>query len=444
MAPIVSVVGGGLAGCEAAWQIARRGLAVVLYEMRPLVMTPAHKTGFLAELVCSNSLGGDLPDRAPGLLKRELALLGSLILACARETAVPAGSALAVDRERFAELVTQRIEAHPLISVVREEVREIPGGVVVVAAGPLASHALSRSIAELTGQGHLYFYDAIAPIVAAESIDMSKAFRAGRYAEGADYINCPMSRDEYDVFVEALVNAEVAPLHGFELEDPRFFEGCLPIEVMARRGHLVLAHGPLSPAGIVDPRTGARPFAVVQLRQDNVAGTLYNMVGFQTNLRYAEQERVFRLIPGLERAQFVRYGQMHRNTFICSPKLLWPTLEMKERPGLFFAGQITGTEGYMASTASGLVAGINAARRAMGLEPLVFPRESMIGALMHYIAHADPASFQPMKPNFGLLPPLETPVRREKRGHALSERAMQALMAFLKEDDTLPLAAAVE
>ncbi|HET89545.1 MAG TPA: methylenetetrahydrofolate--tRNA-(uracil(54)-C(5))-methyltransferase (FADH(2)-oxidizing) TrmFO, partial [Chloroflexi bacterium] len=365
--PVIVVIGGGLAGSEAAWQAAERGVEVALYEMRPGKMTPAHVGDRFAELVCSNSLGSDLPDRAAGLLKNELRALGSLVLACADVTRVPAGGALAVDRELFAAEVTRRVTSHPHVRVIREEVTTVPGGPVVVATGPLTSEPLARSIAALTGEEHLYFYDALAPIVAADSIDMAVAFRASRYDHGdADYINCPMTEAEYGRFVEALVGAERIPLREFEQEEARFFEGCLAVEVMATRGRDTLAFGPLRPVGLTDPRTGARPYAVVQLRQDNRAGTLYNMVGFQTNLRYGEQERVFRLIPGLERAEFVRYGQMHRNTFINAPLLLDATMGFRGQPGLFFAGQITGVEGYVGSVGSGWIAGANAARFVQG------------------------------------------------------------------------------
>ncbi|MBU0702587.1 MAG: methylenetetrahydrofolate--tRNA-(uracil(54)-C(5))-methyltransferase (FADH(2)-oxidizing) TrmFO, partial [Chloroflexi bacterium] len=350
MSAAITVVGGGLAGSEAAWQAAEMGVQVTLYEMRPHKRTPAHVSDRLAELVCSNSLGSDLPDRAGGLLKAELRYLRSLMLDCADRARVPAGGALAVDRELFAAEVTRRVEAHPRIRVVREEVTVIPEGLVVIATGPLTSDALAGDIATLTGQEHLYFYDALAPIVAADSIDTSIAFRASRYGKGeADYINCPMTEGEYVRFVETLVAAERIPLRGFEQEDACFFEGCLAVEVMAARGRDTLAFGPLRPVGLTDPRTGKRPHAVVQLRQDNLAGTLYNLVGFQTNLRYGEQERVFRLIPGLERAEFVRYGQMHRNTFINAPLFLEPTMAFRDRSGLFFAGQITGVEGYVGS-----------------------------------------------------------------------------------------------
>jgi len=428
MSTVITIVGGGLAGSEAAWQAAERGVGVILYEMRPHRKTPAHVSDRLAELVCSNSLGSDLPDRAAGLLKAELRYLHSLVLACADDTRVPAGGALAVDRELFAAEVTRRVEGHPHIRLVRQEVTAIPESPAVIATGPLTSDALAESVASLTGQEHLYFYDALAPIVVADSIDMSVAFRASRYGRGgADYINCPMTEEEYERFVDALVTAERIPVHQFEQEreEARFFEGCLPVEVLAGRGWDALAFGPLRPVGLTDPRTGKWPYAVVQLRQDNLAGTLYNMVGFQTNLRYGEQERVFRLIPGLERAEFVRHGQMHRNTFINAPLLLEPTMGFGSRPGLFFAGQITGVEGYVGSVGSGWVAGVNVARSVLGQEPLVLPRTTMLGALCHYVSHADPARFQPMKANFGLLPPLSPPVRNKReRYQAYAARAM--------------------
>nr|MBC7243720.1 FADH(2)-oxidizing methylenetetrahydrofolate--tRNA-(uracil(54)-C(5))-methyltransferase TrmFO [Chloroflexota bacterium] len=438
----IVVIGGGLAGSEAAWQAAQRGVRVILYEMRPAVMTPAHRTAYLAELVCSNSLGSNLPDRAPGLLKAELRYLRSLILACADENAVPAGGALAVDREGFAQAITAQIEMHPLISIRRTEVQEIPKeGIVVIATGPLTSQLLAEDIARLTGQEHLYFYDAMAPIVTLESIDMSRAFRASRYGRGQDdYINCPMTREEYEHFVDELLKAETIPLREFEREDQHFFEACLPVEVIARRGRNALAFGPLKPVGLIDPRTGRQPYAVVQLRQDNLAGTLYNLVGFQTNLKWSEQKRVFSLIPGLEHAEFVRYGQMHRNTFINSPALLDATMECRQRRGLFFAGQITGTEGYIASTGSGYVAGLNAARLAMGMHLVEFPRTTMLGALCHYVASAEATGFQPMKPNFGLMPPLEGRQRgKRQRYRAYAERAMTALQEFVAMHDVLPL-----
>lgn len=414
------IVGGGLAGCEAAWQAANRGVNVTLFEMRPKRMTPAHVTDRLAELVCSNSLGSNLPDRAAGVLKRELRELGSLILRCADETAVPAGGALAVDRERFADAVTQAITHHPRIALRREEVTAIPQMPAIIASGPLTSDALAADMARLTGQSHLYFYDAVAPIIAADSIDMTIAFRASRQGNdaSADYINCPMSRQEYDAFVEALVSAETIELKVFEREDKQFFEGCLPVEVLARRGHDTLAYGPLRPVGLRDPRTDQRPWAVVQLRQDNLAATLYNLVGFQTNLKWGEQERVFRMVPGLAQAEFERYGMMHRNTFIAAPLLLEPTMQYRHRADLFFAGQITGVEGYIGNAATGAVAGLNAARLLAGESPLVFPQETMIGALCHYITHADPAVFQPMKASFGILPSLTKSIRVKRDRNA--------------------------
>jgi len=423
----LTIVGGGLAGCEAAWQAAQRGLEVTLYEMRPQVMTPAHKTDRLAELVCSNSLGSTRSVRAPGMLKAELTMLGSLILRCAQETRVPAGGALAVGREAFAERVTKAIEAHPRITLVREEVQRIPDGVAVMATGPLTSDAMATEIARLTGESELFFFDAMAPIVTADSIDTRVAFSASRYDRGeADYINCPMTRAQYSAFVAALVEAERIPLADFERNDKRFFEACLPVEVLASRGHDALAYGPLRPVGLVDPLTGKRPYAVVQLRQDNLAGSLYNLVGFQTNLRWPEQKRVFGMIPGLEHAEWVRYGQMHRNTYINSPKVLMATLQLASEPRILFAGQICGTEGYVGSTASGLVAGINAARLVRGQTLIEFPRSTMLGSLLHYVSSSREAIFQPMKPNFGILAPLDPPVRKKlERYDAFAERSMQ-------------------
>jgi len=434
----LTVIGGGLAGSEAAWQAAERGLDVTLYEMRPGQSTPAHQTDQLAELVCSNSLGSALPDRAPGLLKNELRMFGSLILACAAECAVPAGGALAVGREAFSRRVTERIVGHPRIQVVRQEVARVPAaGLTIVASGPLTSAALADDLVRLAGEAQLYFYDAMAPIVMAESIDMSVAFRAARYGRGSDdYINCPLDEQTYRTFVYELVHAERLPLRGFEREDQRFFEACLPIEVLAERGDRALAYGPLRPVGLRDPRTGQRPYAVVQLRQDNLAGTLYNLVGFQTNLRWGEQRRVFGLIPGLERAEWVRYGQMHRNTYLNAPVLLRPTLQWHDRDDLFVAGQISGTEGYVGSTASGLVAGINAARLVAGQEPLRFPPTTMLGALLRYISTPQEAAFQPMKPNMGLLPELVGwRGRKRDRNAAYAERALTDLAAFRAEHD---------
>ena len=434
--PDLMVIGGGLAGSEAAWQAAERGMAVALYEMRPKQTTPAHVTGLLAELVCSNSLGSKLVDRAPGLLKEELRCLGSLVVECADATAVPAGGALAVDREAFAQMVTERIESHPGITLQRQEVTAIPQGLpVVVATGPLTSPDLADHVASMTGSAYLYFYDAMAPIVMAESIDMSVAFRASRYGHGGDegdYINCPMSQSEYDRFVGELVGADTIALREFELEDPRFFEACLPVEVLGRRGQQSLAFGPLKPVGLTDPRTDRRPYAVVQLRQDNHSATLYNLVGFQTNLTWGEQERVFRLVPGLAQAEFVRFGQMHRNTFINSPTLLLSTMQFREREDLFFAGQITGTEGYVGSVASGFVAGLNAARLGSGLNPVSFPSTTMVGALCNYVSNAEPDGFQPMKANFGLFPTLDPPVRKKRERYAAyARRGLADLQRFI-------------
>jgi methylenetetrahydrofolate--tRNA-(uracil-5-)-methyltransferase len=434
MASSIRVIGGGLAGCEAAWQAARRGVEVDLFEMRPDRMTPAHHSDRLAELVCSNSLGSNLPDRAPGLLKHELRRLGSLILRCADEMAVPAGSALAVGREAFAAAVTEAVASHPRIRVVREHVERVPrDGIVVVATGPLTSDPLAEDLAGLLGQEHLAFYDAMAPIVMAESVDMEIAFRQSRYDRGeADYINCPMDQAQYDAFVDALLTAETIPLRDFEREDRRFFEACLPVEVLAARGRQALAYGPLRPIGLRDPRTSRRPYAVVQLRQDNLAGTLYNLVGFQTNLRWGEQRRVFGMIPGLERAEWVRFGQMHRNTYIDAPRTLGPTLAFCGRASLFFAGQLVGTEGYVGSTMSGLMAGLNAARMALGREGLTLPPTSMMGALLRYISTDAGGAFDPVKPNFGLMPPLEPPVRRKRdRYAAYADRALADLEAWI-------------
>jgi methylenetetrahydrofolate--tRNA-(uracil-5-)-methyltransferase len=430
------VIGGGLAGSEAAYQAAQRGLRVQLFEMRPSLQTGAHQTHDLAELVCSNSLGSNLPDRASGVLKNELRILGSMLLECAEAAALPAGGALAVDRELFARLVTKRIENHPNIEIVREEMKEIPNSPAIIASGPLTSPALSRSIAALNSDEHLFFFDAISPIVHADTINMEIAFRASRYGTGqqeeGDYINCPFTREEYYAFVEALLNAERIELRSFEdairsgVKAGHFFEGCLPVEIIAERGIDSLAFGPMRPVGLRDPRTGRRPYAVVQLRQDNLAGSLYNLVGFQTNLKFPEQKRVLRLIPGLQNADFIRYGQMHRNTFIASPELLRPTLQHIERDDLFFAGQITGVEGYMGNIATGLLAGMNAARLHHHEEPIVLPQTTMLGALCHYVTHADLKDFQPMKANFGILPALETTSKfgKRERARAHAERAL--------------------
>ena len=449
MSDLLTVIGGGLAGCEAAWQAAKRGLSVKLYEMRPEISTGAHTTSDLAELVCSNSLGSDLADRAAGVLKNELRRMGSLLLKCAENTAVPAGGALAVDRDLFAGQVTNRITEHPNINIIREEILEIPSDPTIIASGPLTSPGLSRSLQGLSGQEHLYFYDAIAPIVSLESINMGVAFRGSRYQRGekqeGDYINCPMTREEYDNFYNALLNAERIPLKDFEHKlklgvkagAHKHFEGCLPVEVLAERGMEALAFGPMRPVGLRDPRTGKRPYALVQLRQDNVAGTLYNLVGFQTNLKFGEQRRVLRLIPGLENAEFFRYGQMHRNTFINSPELLRPTLQLKDRDDLFFAGQITGVEGYVGNIATGLFAGWNMSRIMGKQRPVIFPNSTMLGALCSYITQARPEDFQPMKANFGILPPLEDGKgrNRRERAKAYAMRSALDLEKFLEEEE---------
>lgn len=451
----LTIIGGGLAGSEAALQAVRRGLRVRLYEMRPATPTGAHLGSDFAELVCSNSLGSNLPDRASGVLKNELRTLGSNLLECAEATAIPAGAALAVDRDAFARMVTQKIENEPNIEVIREEIGEIPATPVIVASGPLTSDRLSKSIAALSGdEEHLFFFDAIAPIVRAESIDMNIAFRASRYDKGeqdeGDYINCPFTREQYYAFVNALKSAERIELRSFEqaiesgVKAGQFFEGCLPVEIIAARGDDALAYGPMRPVGLKDPLTGKRPYAVVQLRQDNLAGSLYNLVGFQTNLKFPEQRRVLRMIPGLEHAEFERYGQMHRNTFIASPKLLRPTLQHITRDDLFFAGQITGVEGYMGNIATGLLAGVNAARLLHDEIPLTLPRETMLGALCHYVTHADMKDFQPMKANFGILPPLETDdgkkVGKRERGRYYADRAQKTLQDFLHPEIRNPAA----
>ncbi len=443
----LTIIGGGLAGSEAAWQAAQMGIAVKLYEMRPKISTGAHQGADLAELICSNSLGSNLPDRASGVLKSELRRLGSLLLDCAEATALPAGAALAVDRELFARNVTERIQNHPLVEVIRMEVTTIPDGPTIIASGPLTAHSLSLALAELSGEEHLYFFDAISPIVSSETINMEVAFRASRYGKGeqaeGDYINCPFTKDEYESFVGALVDAERIELRSFENAIRNgvkagahyFFEGCLPVEIIAERGLDSLAFGPMRPVGLTDPRTGRRPHAVVQLRQDNLAGNLYNLVGFQTNLKFPEQRRVLRLIPGLEHAEFIRYGQMHRNTFLASPKLLRPTLQHVTRDNLFFAGQITGVEGYMGNIATGLLAGLNAARLLKSQTLHTLPTTTMLGALCHYVTHADMADFQPMKANFGILPPLESvgkKLGKRERGEAYAKRALVDLERYLQ------------
>ncbi|MDT8390501.1 MAG: methylenetetrahydrofolate--tRNA-(uracil(54)-C(5))-methyltransferase (FADH(2)-oxidizing) TrmFO [Lentisphaeria bacterium] len=433
------IVGAGLAGSEAAWQVARRGVPCVLYEMRPGKTTPAHQTALFAELVCSNSLGSALPDRATGLLQEEMTRLESLVLTAARATRVEAGGALAVDRGAFAEFITEKIEAHPGITVIREEVTAIPEDrPTVLATGPLTSDTLCQDIIRVTGRETLAFYDAMAPVINADSIDMTICFKASRYDRGdsdeGDYINCPLDKDAYDRLVEALVSADKAPLRDFETDDPNFFEGCLPVEELARRGHRTLAFGPLRPVGLTDPRTDRWPYAVIQLRRDNLAGTLYNMVGFQTNLTYGEQKRVFRLIPGLGNADFFRLGQMHRNTFIKAPALLDSHLRLRSDPGVFIAGQLSGAEGYIGNVATGWLAGVNAARQIQKKSLVTLPLSTMSGALINYLVHSAPEDFQPMKANFGLLPRPDPPVKgkRERYG-VMSARALEALEAVKRE-----------
>lgn len=421
----VTVIGAGLAGSEAAWQIARRGGRVRLVEMRPAKFTPAHHTAQFAELVCSNSLRAAALENAVGLLKEEMRRMASLIMRAAEATQVPAGGALAVDRDGFADFITAALTDHPNVTVERREVTAIPPtGITVIATGPLTSAALAAQLAERTGSEHLYFYDAVAPIVTLESVDLSRAFWGSRYDKGEKaYLNCPLTREEYERFWEELVRAERHPLK--EFEELKVFEGCMPVEEMARRGPETLRYGPLKPVGLVDPHTGRQPYAVVQLRQDNREGTLYNLVGFQTQLKWSEQKRVFGLIPGLENAEFVRYGVMHRNTFIASPKVLLPTWQLRDEPRLFIAGQVTGVEGYVESAASGLVAGVNAARLARGEEPLVLPTFTACGALAHYVTTASLGDFQPMNVNFGLFPPLSERVRdRRERNLALARRSL--------------------
>ncbi len=424
----VSVIGAGLAGCEAAWQLARRGIAVTLYERKPVSFSPAHSSADFAELVCSNSLKAERMDSAAGLLKLEMAALGSLLVPCAQACRVPAGGALAVDREAFSRMVTEKIAAEPRITVRREELDDFPDGPVIVATGPLTADRLAARIAQLCG-GSLHFYDAAAPIVTAASVDLDAAFYASRYERGgeSDYLNCPMNKEEYERFYEALVSAEGAPLHEFDAA-PTVYEGCMPIEIMARRGADTIRFGPLKPVGLRDPRTGHRPWAAVQLRREDAAGTLYNLVGFQTNLKFGEQKRVFGLIPALRHAEFARYGVMHRNTFMDSPRLLTGGFRFRADDRLWFAGQMTGVEGYMESAASGILAGINCARALAGEPEWVLPPETMLGALSRHISASESADFQPMGANFGILPPLPERIRDKKaRYTALAQRALDAL-----------------
>ena len=426
-----TVIGAGLAGCEAAWQLARRGVAVTLIEQKPASMSPAHHSPLFAELVCSNSLRSDRLQNAVGLLKEEMRRLHSLVLAAADQARVPAGGALAVDRAQFSGYITNALRAHPLIEVVAREETEIPAVPAVIATGPLTSDAMAQAIAAMPEVSTLNFYDAAAPIVTADSLDMEKVYRASRYGRGDDYLNCPMTREEYDAFVEALLAAETAPVHGFE--ESRVFEGCMPVESMARRGHMVLAFGPLKPVGLPDPRTGRDPYAVVQLRQDDAAGELYNLVGFQTRLKFPEQRRVFGMIPGLERAEFARYGVMHRNTFLQSPGLLDAHYQMLSRPGLYFAGQMTGVEGYVESAASGMVAGICLALQLQGRALPDFPRETAIGALAHYVA-AQNRNFQPMNVTFGIMEGISERIRnKQQRYEKIANRALEIVDAMAPE-----------
>lgn len=427
----IHVIGAGLAGCEAAWQIARQGIKVTLFEMKPHKKTPAHHSDTYAELVCSNSLRSDRLENAVGLLKEELRLLNSLIMDCADKTRVPAGGALAVDRHGFSRMVTEAIHSHPLIEVVHEEVTSLShDNITIIATGPLTSDALARSINEMLCLDSLFFFDAAAPIVKAESINPDRVFRASRYGKGDDdYINCPMNREEYLAFYDALIHAETAELKDFE--DDRIFEGCMPIESMAKRGLDTMRFGPLKPVGLIDPRTGQEPWAVVQLRQDNSAASLYNMVGFQTRLKWGEQKRVFSMIPGLENAEFERYGVMHRNTFINSPRLLDAAYRLRTRKNIFFAGQITGVEGYIESTASGMVAGLNAARQYKGMADLIFPASTAIGALAQYVSNPANTRFQPMNVNFGIMEPLEQRIRDKKEKYRrMAERAIGLIKEY--------------
>lgn len=431
MTPIVTIIGGGLAGSEAAWQAAEAGVRVRLCEMRPMVKTPVHQTDHLAELVCSNSLKSNLLTNAAGLLKEEMRRMNSLIISVADTATVPAGEALAVDRDLFATGITNHLESHPNIEIVREEISNIDESHVhIIATGPLTSDRLAADIGRLTGQSQLFFYDAVAPTIDASTIDLTKVFTASRYDKGdAAYLNCPFARDEYEAFHDALLHAELAPIHETDVKTP-YFEGCLPIEVLAARGTKTLSFGPMKPVGLTDPRTGHRPWAVLQLRQENRAATLYSMVGFQTRMKWGEQKRVFRLIPGLENAEFVRYGVIHRNTYIQSPQVLSNTLQMKAYPNAFFAGQITGVEGYVESAATGILAGRNAARLLSGRPLLTLPNTTMLGALVDYVAHYEGKDFQPMNSNWGIVPPLPERIRdKREKARIMAERGLDALAA---------------
>lgn len=432
MTPVVNIVGAGLAGSEAAWQIVSRGVKVRLYEMRPVQQTPAHHTDKFAELVCSNSLRANSLTNAVGVIKEEMRRLDSVIIEAADACSVPAGGALAVDRHEFAAHVTEKVRNHPLVEVINEEVTEIPEGITIIATGPLTSPALAEKVRQLTGEDHLYFYDAAAPIVEKDSINMDKAYFKSRYDKGdAAYINCPMNEEEFARFYEALISAEVAELKDFEKEI--YFESCMPVEVIATRGEKTLLFGPMKPVGLEDPKTGEVPKAVVQLRQDDAAGTLYNIVGFQTHLKWGAQKEVLRLIPGLENVEIVRYGVMHRNTFINSPRVLQPTYQLKANPNLFFAGQMTGVEGYVESAGAGLIAGMNAAQLALGEELHILPEETALGSIARYITKADPNNFQPMNINFGLFPDLGRVRTKLERAERHSARALAAIDLFKEE-----------
>ncbi len=429
----ITIIGGGLAGSEAAWQAAKRGIRVRLYEMRPLRMTPAHKTDLLAELVCSNSLRSNDPLSAPGLLKTELHMAGSIIMEAALHSEVPAGSALAVDRTLFSSYITEKLRSHHLIEIIHEEINEIPDGYCIIATGPLTSDALSEALKRLLSEEHLYFYDAIAPIVDAETIDFSKVFRASRYGKGGDdYLNCPMNKEEYERFYNALIEADIVAKRDFE--DMKVFEGCMPIEIMARRGHDTLRFGPMKPVGLIDPRTNKEPYAVVQLRIENRDRTAYNIVGFQTRLKWPEQKQVFRMIPGLENAEFLRYGSIHRNTFINSPLFLNKDLSLKIKDSIYLAGQITGVEGYIESTAMGLIAGINLSRRIKGLSFVPVPPDTAHGSLIRYITESEPRGFQPSNINFALLPPLEKKIKDKRlRRELIVKRAIESWKRYMEE-----------
>ncbi len=434
----VTVIGAGLAGCEAAWCLANMGIAVRLYDMKPGKFTPAHKYNGLCELVCSNSLKAERPDSAAGLLKLEMRRLGSVTMPVADETRVPAGGALAVSRKDFSDKVTEKILGHPNIEFVSEEITEIPDGYVIIATGPLTSDALSDSIKSLIGEDYLYFHDAAAPIVTADSLDMSRVFEASRYGKGeADYLNCPMDKEEYLAFYNELISAETAPLHEFEKsgsDNYKVYEGCMPIEALAKRGEDTMRFGPLKPVGLTDPNTGRRPYAVVQLRKENTEGTMYNLVGFQTNLKFGEQKRVFSMIPGLKDAEFMRYGVMHRNTYLNSPMLLDKHFCLRKDPRIYFAGQMTGVEGYTESAASGIYAGLSLGRKLLGLPEITLPTETMIGALANYVETGSPSGFQPMGANMGILPELPERIKNKQlKYQALSERAMTALEHALTE-----------